>query len=65
MGRTGDQVKLFFGDSWFSHVDRSICFVALQCKVCAFNLVFSFIVDGNTSDWGPNRTPLGGISCRH
>ena len=54
MERTGDQVKLSFGDSWFSHVDRLICFVALQCEVCAFNLGFSFIVDGNTSDWGPN-----------
>ena len=40
MGRTGDQVKLSFGDSWFSHVDHLIRFVALQCKVCAFNLVF-------------------------
>ena len=33
MGRTGDQVKLFFEDSWFSHVDRLISFVALPCKV--------------------------------
>ena len=41
MERTGDQVKPSFGDSWFSHVDRLICFVALQCEVCAFNLVFS------------------------
>ena len=65
MGRTGDQVKLSFGDSWFSHVDRLIYFVAPQCEVCAFNLVFSFIVDRNTSDWGLNRTPLGGISRRH
>ena len=40
MGRTGDQVKLSFGDSWFSHVDRLISFVALQCEVCAFNLGF-------------------------
>ena len=64
MGRTGDQVKLSFADSWFSHVDRLIRFVALQCEVCAFNLVFSFIVDENTLDWGPNRTPLGGISHR-
>ena len=40
MGRTGDQVKLFFGDSWFSHMDRLIRFVALQCKACVFNLVF-------------------------
>ena len=40
MGRTGDQVKLFFGDSWFSHVDLLISFVALQYKSCAFNLVF-------------------------
>ena len=62
--RISDQVKLSFGDSWFSHVDRLICFVALQCEVCSFNLGFSFIVDGNTSDWGPNRTPLGGISRR-
>ena len=64
MERTGDRVKLSFGDSWFSHVDRLICFVALQCEVCAFNLVFSFIADRNTSDWDPNRTPLGGISRR-
>ena len=64
MDRISDQVKLSFGDSWFSHVDRLICFVALQCEVCAFNLGFSFIVDGNTSDWGPNRTPLGRISHR-
>ena len=40
MERTGDQVKLSFGDLWFSHVDRLICFVALQCEVCAFNLLF-------------------------
>ena len=32
MERTGDQVKLSFGDSWFSHMDRLICFVALQCR---------------------------------
>ena len=63
-GRTGGQVKLSFGDSWFSHVDHLISFVALQCEVCAFNLGFSFIVDGNTSDWGLNRTPLGRISHR-
>ena len=44
----------------FSHVDRLICFVAFQSGVSAFNLIFSFIVDGNTSDWGPNRTPHGG-----
>ena len=41
MGRTGDQVKLFFGDSWFSHVDRLISFVALRCKVCA--LIWFFL----------------------
>ena len=64
MGRTGDQVKLSFGDSWFSHVDHVIYFVALRCEVCASNLAFSFIVDGNTSNWGLNRTPLGGISRR-
>ena len=63
--RIGDQVKLSFGDSWFSHVDRLICFTALQCEVCAFNLIFSFIVDGTTSDWGPNRTPHGGTSHMH
>ena len=33
-------MKLSFGDSWFSHMDRLICFVALQCEVCAFNLGF-------------------------
>ena len=65
MGRTGDQVKLSFGDLWLSHMDSLISFVDLQCEVCTFNLGFSFIVDGNTSDWGPNRTPLGGISRRH
>ena len=43
MGRTGDQVKLPFGDSWFSHVDRLIRFVALQCEVSAFNLVFPLL----------------------
>ena len=42
MGRMSDQVKLSFGDSWFSHVDHLICFVALQCKVCAFNLIFLY-----------------------
>ena len=63
--RIGDQVKLSFGDSWFSHVDRLICFAALQCEVRAFNLIFSFIVDGTTSDWGPNRTPHGGTSRMH
>ena len=57
MGRTGDQMKLSFGDLWFSHVDRLIHFVALRCEVCAFNLGFSFIVDGNTSDRGPKRDP--------
>ena len=40
MERISDQVKLPFGDSWFSHVDRLICFVALQCEVRAFNLIF-------------------------
>ena len=65
MERISDQVKLPFGDLWFSHVDRLICFVALQCEVRAFNLIFFFIVDGNTSDWGPNRTPHGGTSRKH
>ena len=40
MERISDQVKLSFGDSWFIHVDRLICFVALQCEVRAFNLIF-------------------------
>ena len=64
MERISDQVKLPFGDSWFSHVDCLICFVAFQSEVRAFNLIFSFIVDGTTSDSGPNRTPHGGTSCK-
>ena len=40
MERISDQVKLSFGDLWFSHVDHLICFVALQCEVRAFNLIF-------------------------
>ena len=40
MERISDQVKLSFGDLWFSHVDHLICFVALQCEVHAFNLIF-------------------------
>ena len=43
MERMGDQVKLPFGDSWFSHVDRLICSVALQCGVRAFNLTFPLL----------------------
>ena len=41
MGRMADQVKLFY--LWFSHVDRLISFVALQCKVGTFNLVSSLL----------------------
>ena len=41
--RISDQVKLSFGDSWFSHVGRLICFVALQCEVRAFNLIFPLL----------------------
>ena len=43
MERISDQVKLSFGDSWFSHVDRLICSVALQCEVRAFNLTFPLL----------------------
>ena len=46
MERISDQVKLPFGDSWFSHVDHLICFVALQCEVCAFNLTFPLLQMG-------------------
>ena len=43
MGRIGGQVKLSFEDSWFFHVDRLICFVAPQCEVCTFNLIFPLL----------------------
>ena len=42
MERISDQVKLSLGDSWFSHMDRLIYFVALQCEVRAFNLTFLY-----------------------
>ena len=40
--RIGDQVKLPFGDSWFSRMDHLICVVAIQCKVHVFNLIFLY-----------------------
>ena len=43
MERISDQVKLSFGDSWFSHVDRLICSVTFQCEVRAFNLTFHLL----------------------
>ena len=43
MERISDQVKLSFGDLWFSHVDRLICSVAPQCEVRAFNLTFHLL----------------------
>ena len=43
MERTSDQVKLFFGDSWFFHVDRLTRSVALQREAHAFNLTFHLL----------------------
>ena len=43
MERTSDQVKLFFGDSWFSHVERLIRSVAPQCEAHVFNLTFHLL----------------------
>ena len=41
--RTGDQVKMFFGDLWFSHVERLTRSVALQQEVHVFNLTFHLL----------------------
>ena len=41
--RTSDQVKLFFWDLWFSHVNRLTRSVALQHEVRVFNLTFHLL----------------------
>ena len=41
--RNRDQVKLFFGDLWFSHMDRLTRSVALQREVCVCNLTFHLL----------------------
>ena len=43
MERTSDQVKVFFGDSWFSHVDRLTRSVALQREARVFNPTFRLL----------------------
>ena len=43
MERTSDQVKLFFGNLWFSHVERLIRSIALQCEARVFNLTFHLL----------------------
>ena len=43
MERTNDQVKLFFGDLWFSHMEHLICSIALQCEARIFNLTFHLL----------------------
>ena len=43
MEKLSGQVKLSFGDSWFSHVGHFICSITLLCRVRASNLIFHLL----------------------